>query len=271
MSPSSHRPEGGTPADEGMPVYRAVLVLDAEDYGSATSAQQSRITAEIVDVIGAAFARAGLAADWDARLFRERAHTGDGYFVGLPPERLPRLLDPFLRVLQQELCDRDATRPVREARLRLRASIHVGPLLANGAGKPMTETHRLVESDDLRQALRDSDPEVTFLAVIVSQHVFEEWVRAGHTSLAPSQFRKVSVRVKQLAEDGYVYVPEPSVRKQAAPEAARTRRARDPREVLVQNNDGNLFIGPTTVHGPVVSGGQRNYYDSRPEDEHTGS
>lgn len=208
-------------ADEGaaggaLPPYRAVLVVDAAGFSQLSSAHQAEIGAAIMPVLEAAFTRAGLADEWSGRRFRPRAHTGDGYIVGLRPETLPRLLHPFLRDLQDELRERDARRLSGRPRLRLRASIHVGPLpdqgrWTDGLGKPMTETHRLLDSAQARQALSDAHEEVTFLAAIVSRRVFEDVVEAGFTALHPSQFEEVLARSKSgFAECAYLHVPLPS-------------------------------------------------------------
>ena len=210
-SPPAPAPDAPAPEPGGPTTYRAVLVVDARGFSGTTSAQQADTSAEIVEVLEAAFRRAGLAAEWQERQFRPRAHTGDGYIVGLRPEVLPRLLHPFLRELQDELRERDRRRPRSQAQLRLRASIHVGPLPAEGVGQPMTDTHRLLDSDELRQALARSHQDVTFLAAIISKRVFEDWVRGGHTGLHPAHFTSVAVEVKTFREEAYLYVPEPSL------------------------------------------------------------
>lgn len=206
------------PAEVGlMPPYRAVLVVDVAGFSRLSSAHQSEIGAAIVPVLEGAFERAGLADAWSQRRFRPRAHTGDGYIVGLRPETLPRLLHPFLRELQQVLRSRDVGRLAGRPRMRLRASIHVGPLPdtgrdSDGVGKPMTETHRLLDSAQARRALEDSDPAVTFLAAIVSSRVFEDVVEAGYTALRPTQFEEVVAESKGgFNQRAYLHVPAPSL------------------------------------------------------------
>jgi hypothetical protein len=199
-----------TANSHGLPPYRAVLIVDAEGSSRRSSARQSQLSAQIPSLLATAFERAGMTAAWNDRRFS--AHTGDGYIVGLLPEWLPQLIHPFLRELQTELRERSL---LHEQPLRLRASVNVGPLPDrgepnDGVGKPMTETHRLLDSDETRDALRETHEEVTFLVGILSQRVFEDAVVGGFTYLHPAQFTRVSVNTKGFAQTAYLYVPEPS-------------------------------------------------------------
>ena len=206
------------PAESELPPYRAVLVVDTEGSTRLTSRQMADLPGDIVSVLERAFDRAGLAEAWRDRRFRMQGHRGDDYVVGLPPATLPRLLHPFLRELQETLRERDRNRLHRDPSLRLRASIHVGPLpdaggWTDGVGKPMADTHRLLDSDQVRRLLRETHREVTFLAVIVSRRVFEDVVEAGYTDLHPEQFVPVvaAVESKGFAERAYLYLPQHSV------------------------------------------------------------
>jgi hypothetical protein len=209
MSLPNGLPDDGSSTSRDLPPYRAVLVVDARRFSDNSSAHQTLLNARIVQVLEAAFIRAGLGDAWEGRRFS--GHTGDGYIAGLPPETLPHVLHPFLRELQAELRERDRRRGGWEPRLRLRASVHLGPLPDNGVGAPMTETHRLLDSDQVRQALNESHEEVTFLAVILSQRVYQDVIEGGYTALHPAQFTEVEATAKRFAERAYLYVPEPSV------------------------------------------------------------
>jgi len=210
-------PATGEPIRGGLPPYRAVLAVDAEGSTDVPSARMGQMSEDIVHVLAAAFSRAGLASSWAGRRFQIQAHRGDGYVVGLPTETLPKLLHPFLRDLQAELRARDGQRQASQPRLRLRASIHVGPLPDDGGwtagvGKPMAETHRLLDSDKVRDLLRQTHQEVTFLAVIVSKRVFEDVVEARYSELHPDEFSKVDAIAKQFAAEAYLYLPQHSTR-----------------------------------------------------------
>jgi hypothetical protein len=190
-------------------------VVDAAGFSDCSSVQQTLLNARIVQVLEAAFTRAGMAAVWEARRFP--SHTGDGYIIGMPPEDLPSVLHPLLRDLQSELWLLDQRRLAKEPRLRLRASVHVGPLPNSGVGAAMTETHRLLDSEQVRDALKLSHEEVTYLAVIVSERVYQDAVRAEYTDLHPAQFRAVEATTKRSVERAYLYVPQPSSAAAPAP------------------------------------------------------
>jgi hypothetical protein len=235
------------PAAE-VPPYRGLLAVDAEAFSERPSVQQSEVNAEIEQTLAAAFGRAGLTDAWNDRRFP--AHTGDGYVLGLPHGWLPRLLHPLLSELQTELRHRNGMRPASEAPLRLRVSLHIGAvpdggLPNDGVGRPMTETHRLLDCEELRRALRESHPDVTFVAAIVSRRVYEDVVQAGYTALHPAQFRPVDVTVKGFTERAYLHVPEPS--SAGLPATAAPHREPPP---LASGNSirGDRII----IHGDVV-------------------
>ncbi|WP_326920705.1 hypothetical protein [Actinophytocola sp.] len=156
-----------------------------------------------------AFDRAGYAAVWRERRFPES--RGDGFVVGFRPELLPVLLGPVVDGLQDELADRHD--------VRMRMSIAVGPLTdtgierhGDGSGAAMVETHRLLDCDPVRRLLEDSDPAVTFLAVVISGRVYEDVVVSGYTTKGPSEFLAVPVRVKSYQGTAYLHVPRLSGR-----------------------------------------------------------
>jgi hypothetical protein len=201
---------GDASIGQELPPYRAILVVDAEGYGRLPSARQSRVSEQIGQLLEAAFEYAGMAAAWDDRRFA--AHFQGTFVLGLDPRWLPRLVHPLLQVLQDVLRE---PRPVRDQPPRLRASIHVGPLQdrgepSDGVGQPMTDTHRLVDSEAVRRALRETHEDVTFLVAILSSRVFEDVVLSGYGNLHPSQCTKVVATANGRSQEAYLYVPVPS-------------------------------------------------------------
>ncbi|MET9228062.1 hypothetical protein [Lentzea sp. NPDC003310] len=202
---------------EDLPPYRAVLVVDMENYSGHTAVQQREFTEIIPDLLQRAFERAGRGDVWDERRFPDS--TGDGYAVGFRPETLPLLTGPFLDALQYELAyyDRILRSRDRKSRLRLRAAITVGPLyesdsprLGDGCGDSRVAAHRLVDAAEVRRLLELSDPDITFLAAIISDRVYDDVVLGGHATNPSSDYVQTSVSVKQFRGDAHLHVPKPS-------------------------------------------------------------
>ncbi|WP_035304642.1 hypothetical protein [Actinokineospora inagensis] len=193
-------------ADE-LPPYRAVLAVDAERYGSNTDPGQRRLAEAIPEVIRVAFAKSGLAGAWEERLYAQ--DTGDGLGLCLDPRHLPALVARLFGVLQEVLTARDVW--MREAdralRLRLRAALHVGPVLQPGGGRALVTAHRLLDAAPLRDALKRSDPDRTFLAVILSNRVHDDVIAAGYATLPTTP---VDVHIKEYEAAAHLHIPHPT-------------------------------------------------------------
>ncbi|QUX31163.1 hypothetical protein KGD83_12100 [Nocardiopsis akebiae] len=265
---------------EPLPPYRAVLAVDMEKFSASSARHQQYIGRLIPQVLEEAFTRADMLPVWkDARFPR---HSGDGYVMGAEPEHLPYLISPFLEELQKEL---ERTQPYlaaldRNLRMRLRASIDVGPLPDTGdgsgidaMGEAMISTHRLLDSEPVRRELEASDPDTTLLATIVSRRVYEDVVLGGFAPVRASRWRPVhaSVPSKDFQAEGYLFVPTPSwvpgaqAEAEAAPEPERSRPA-GPAPAApggtapttgnsVGHNDRGQVVQAGTVNGGVSFGG----------------
>ncbi|MEV6832709.1 hypothetical protein [Amycolatopsis sp. NPDC051102] len=201
-----------------LPPYRALLVVDAKGFGSNPDAVQTGIAEAIPDVLGLAFERAGLGEVWETALFPHG--TGDGYGLGFDPRFLPAVVSRFFDELQGVLAERDARLRVaaRSVRLRLRASLNVGPVLepapgttsAAAIGSAVITTHRLLDAAPVRAVLERSDPDQTFLAVALSQRVFEDVLASEYATLPATKVVPADVRIKEYRGTVYLYVPNPS-------------------------------------------------------------
>jgi hypothetical protein len=198
-----------------LPPYRAVLSVDVCDFSGTKAADHRALTEKIPLVLEQAFRRGGHASVWEERRFP--ADRGDGFVVGFRPDVLPVLVGPFLDSLQHELAYHHQLRPGSGPRMRV--SIAVGPLtdsdadvgrLGDGSGSAMVENHRLLDCDPVRRLLIDSDPEVTFVAAVVSARVFEDVVLSGYADKAAAEFIEVPVAVKKYRGTAYLHVPKPS-------------------------------------------------------------
>lgn len=196
-----------------LPGYRAVLAVDVKNFSGVKAADHLKVTTLIPALLERAFGRAGYARVWDERRFP--VSEGDGFVVGFRPEVLPILLGPVVDALQEELAFHREMSSGHGPRMRV--SIAVGPVNDTGTGGPgdgsgaaMVETHRLLDCAPVRALLEDSDPDVTFVAVVISGRVYDDVVAGGYTAKAESEFIEVPVRVKSYQGTAFLHVPRPS-------------------------------------------------------------
>ncbi|MEV0586874.1 hypothetical protein [Nonomuraea sp. NPDC050310] len=179
-----------------------ILAVDAKGYGSGTDQRHEAIQAGLIKVLTEAAAGAGLDREAWAR-----QGSGDGELAILPPhEHEPAVLDDFVHKLATALRRHNAD--LRdEARLRLRLAVHHGASMpsANGfAGQAVVTACRLADSDAARAALA-SAPEAD-LVLVLSERVFEDTVRQGHTAHEPDDFTPALARTKEGEEIAWIRV-----------------------------------------------------------------
>jgi hypothetical protein len=196
-----------------LPEYRAVLAVDVKNFSGVKAVDHLKLTTLIPLLLERAFERAGYADVWAERRFP--SSEGDGFVVGFRPEVLPILLGPVVNALQDELAFHHEMSLGHAPRMRV--SIAVGPvndtgtgLAGDGSGAPMVETHRLLDCRPVRRLLVESDPDVTFVAVVISGRVYDDVVAAGYTAKAESEFIEVPVEVKSYQGTAFLHVPRPS-------------------------------------------------------------
>jgi hypothetical protein len=224
-----------------LPPYRGILAVDTERFSSNPSVRQPELSATVQDVLRMASERCGMLELWERRRFPQS--TGDGYLLGVSPRLVPFLVHPFIDSLHEVLGEEDERlRTVaRTLRLRLRVSINIGPVPDAGdkkrdrIGTPTNATFRLLDCTALKDALSRTNPDVTFLAAIISQRVFEDVVRGGYTPAKHAdEFEPVTAEVsgKDFAEAAWLYIPRAS------------------------RGGGQTADGPAAVGGPTGNGPQ---------------
>ncbi|WP_329082198.1 hypothetical protein [Streptosporangium sp. NBC_01469] len=193
-----------------MPGYRGIVAVDAEDFTKLSSVEHEVIARTVPEILESSFDRAGLAAIWNDREFP--ATRGDGYVFGFDPSMMPHVIDPWLKELQGVLSD-FALGPIP---MRLRVSLHIGPLPAEGLehdgnGTPRNDTHRLLNADQLKAILAEASPHVTRVAAILSGRCYEDAVLSRRT-LHPDHFVEVSATVKgkRFEQRAWIHLPTPS-------------------------------------------------------------
>lgn len=196
-----------------LPPYRGLLAVDAKDFTGLPAALHATVSELIPELVDSALEKAGLSELRDAKRFP--ASTGDGTVFGFDPAHLPSVLWPFLHLLDETLGNYNGT--TVGPRIRLRASVHVGPLPDTGApydgnGTPRNDTHRLLDSRPVKAILAAASEHTTHLAAIISDRVYEDVVLGGYTRLHPDRCTEVPATVegKPFAQRAWLYVPSPS-------------------------------------------------------------
>ncbi|MGI5341303.1 hypothetical protein ACQEVS_29835 [Streptomyces sp. CA-181903] len=269
--------------------------MDAKDFTGRPAAEHASLTTVIPQLLGQAFVRSGLEQLWLERKFAN--NTGDGFAMGFDPVALPRVIHPFLHELQEVLTDYNI-HATATGRVRLRASLHVGPLPDSGApgdgnGTPRNDTHRLLDSRPVRAILAASSESITQVAAILSQRVFEDAVLSGYTRRHPDQFIEVPATVagKNFQQLAWLYVPAPSgnlydrrilgerPEEGEEPAAAPPNRDRDrdraapapapaaPRDTTTIHSQGNRGF----LNNGSVQGGQHATFGADPRDDARGA
>lgn len=233
-----------------VPSFRALLMVDAEGFSHNRDVELPGLHTEIRHAVECACERSGLRDTWQG--VRVLQSTGDGLFAVLRHDAMASLIYPFTDRLQDVLAEAAPRLRASGLRLRLRAALHAGlvddeqPVTA-GISTATNDVSRLLDCEPLRAALGDSDPNVTFAAMIVSSEGFDLFVRGGHTGLQPSQFTQVRAKVKQFDRTAYLYVPARSQRAladESRPDAA-------PREPLPAP-PGGLSVNNVSITGDAA-------------------
>ncbi|MER6910427.1 hypothetical protein ABT354_01940 [Streptomyces sp. NPDC000594] len=199
-----------------LPPYRAVLAVDAKDFTGRPSVEHAPISRAVVQLVETSLRRAGLDEVWEKRRFP--ASTGDGYVFGFDPALLPFVVHPWLHTLQELLAE-FRVNSLGAAPIRLRVSLHVGPLpdtgdAFDGNGTPRNDTHRLLDSRPVRAVLAASGEHVTHVAAILSDRCFQDVVEGGWSGRHPDHFIEVPATVegKTFDQRAWLYIPAPSGR-----------------------------------------------------------
>lgn len=197
-----------------LPPYRGVVAVDAKDFTGHPAIAHGDISRAIPQLLQRSFERADLAEVWKERRFP--ASTGDGYVFGFDPAWLPLVIYPWLHTLQDALTE-FSVHSAGAVRIRLRVSLHVGPLPDSGGefdgnGTPRNDTHRLLDSRPVKAMLAASRENITHVAAILSDRCYQDAVSSGYTGRHPDHFIEVPATVegKRFAQRAWLYVPAPS-------------------------------------------------------------
>lgn len=193
-----------------IPEERALFVLDMKDYSQIRESQMSLVRGDLDDILAHVFAQTGLDNEWVSE--ESSKDTGDGAIFILPATRMWRLVDPLLGNLDQALARYDRDRLARAPVIRLRASIHVGPLTSGDyRGDAINDACRLVNSDIAYAGIAAAVEYGAYIAAVVSETSFRRTVGAARTErLSEEHFLHATARVADkpsFSESAYVHVP----------------------------------------------------------------
>jgi tetratricopeptide (TPR) repeat protein len=185
-------------------VHRTIACVDVEGFGDRrrTNLHQVAVREALYKSLRAAFDRSRVF--WEACYHEDR---GDGALILVPPEVPKNLLVARVPLeLVSELANYNNTHDV-EARIRLRMVVHAGEVVHDQhgvAGTALNTAFRLLESHDLKQALRRSSG---ILAVIASEWFFDEVIRNDPAS-APASYWPVRIAVKETRTRAWIRLPD---------------------------------------------------------------
>ncbi|MFB8183388.1 hypothetical protein ACFC8N_46985 [Streptomyces sp. NPDC055966] len=185
------------------------MTVDMKEYSQLPEAKMAPARADLDSMLTTVFAQCGVG---DAMLLGAVKDRGDGAIFVLPARHAARLIDPFLVHLGQALMRREQTRLVSTPTIRLRASVHVGPLAPpDHRGDAANDACRLVDSDAARRAMTAAVDHGVLLAAVVSDTVFGRTVAAGRTpALQEQHFHRATARVEgkpSFEQTCWLFVP----------------------------------------------------------------
>ncbi len=196
--------------DRDIPPERGLLVVDMKDYSKIPESQMPAARAALDTMLEMSFAASGLADEWAcAEYYKD---TGDGVIFVIPPARMWRLVDPFIERLNAALEAHEQTRLVSAPAIRVRASVHVGPLSpGDERGDAINEACRLVSSTVAYSAIEVAVAHRAFVALVVSELAFRRTIGAKRSErLATTHFLAATAEVNgkpQFNEPVRVHIP----------------------------------------------------------------
>lgn len=184
-----------------------VVLLDVAEFGAheRTDGDRAIVRRELQRMVWKAFAEApfdGLdRCHWEER--------GDGFLIVVPPQIRTRwvvehLPDRLAAAVRQH--NRRSTEPVR---IRLRLSVHVGPVTSDDTGvngSAIIHAARLVDAAEFKERMKAAD---AALGVIASPYVYEYVVRHGERFESGS-YERIQGQVKESAIDAWVRLIGPA-------------------------------------------------------------
>ncbi|GAA2170324.1 nucleotidyl cyclase domain-containing protein [Actinomadura napierensis] len=183
--------------------WRPIFSVDIAGFGSSERDDEAHVAVRerLYQVLRESWDKAGLS--WTEAIREDR---GDGVLLIACPDEPPALLiDPLLELIRARL-QRHNKLSSTAGRIRLRAALHLGPVVRDNHGVTGTSVNhlfRLLDSPQLREALDEPNVDLAFIA---SQQVYDS-VILTHGSLAPDNYLPVECRVKETVAPAWITIP----------------------------------------------------------------
>lgn len=196
--------------DFDVPPEQALLVIDMQGYSKIPEAKMATARSDVDHMLDCVLAHGGLKLPQEADGAYKDA--GDGMILAFAPYVLARLIDPVLGELNAALARYERQRLAGAPRIRLRASVHVGPLsLPHRRGDAINEACRLVSCQAAYYGLAAASDGGGYLAAVLSETAYRRTVAADRTpQLGVHHFLPTLARVEgkpDFAEPCRLHVP----------------------------------------------------------------
>jgi hypothetical protein len=187
------------------PQHRAIMSVDIARSAGRGNMPLLAIREALAEAMAGSFAATGI--DWDAC---RRDDLGDGMRLVLPSGiQKRRLIYPLMRELSDRVRSHNQL-AAEPAQIRLRVALHAGEVYLDHrgavAGGPLEVLARMLDAVPLRGALAAA-PEAVPVALMISQHIYDETVGHGYAGIEPDMFGKVSFTTKEYTAQAWVHLP----------------------------------------------------------------
>lgn len=175
-------------------VHRTIVVVDVAGFtdSSRLDVDHFAVRHGMYEVLKTAFADSVI--DFDSCESEDR---GDGALILVPPTVSKSVIADFLpNRLVAALRRYNSTR-VPMSQFKLRVALHSGDIRHDGGGwvgHPVNLTCRIIEADDAKKALRETD---RLVALIVSEHFYTEVIQNDPGTL-PESYQPITAAVKNF-------------------------------------------------------------------------
>lgn len=178
-----------------VPAELALMAFDMEKFSQIPEAKMAAARCDVDDIVASTLATCRLPDLRD--LPGHYKDSGDGAILVFPPSTLALLVHPLLDLLNAALVRHERRRRKDSPVLRLRASVHAGPLsLPDHRGEAINDVTRLLDCKATREALSAAKDNCGFLAAAISELAYRRTVHAGRTpGLGPHHFLEAVARV----------------------------------------------------------------------------